>query len=69
MSRSGFFFPLSSKYSLGNYYMADTETDGINYKYQSFCFEHAHNLWMSGWKECGVQEGNRYKLQHNVQTK
>lgn len=30
--------------------MADTETDGINYKYQSFCFECAHNLWVE-WLE------------------
>ena len=41
---------MSSKNSLGNYYMAGTETDGVNYRYQSFWFECAHNLWVE-WLE------------------
>lgn len=30
--------------------MAGTETDGVNYRYQSFWFECAHNLWVR-WLE------------------
>lgn len=30
--------------------MAGTETDGVNYRYQSFWFECAHNLWVE-WLE------------------